>query len=80
MRVRSVIGMPGSPKIVSMPLSLSASMTRWKPSVSRDCALAAVGLVPACGVDSAAAADSVTVAMAFPPASIRPGRMVWRGG
>ncbi len=26
-RVRSVIGMPGSPKIVSMPFSLRASMT-----------------------------------------------------
>ena len=28
MRVRSVMGIPGSPKIVSMPFSLSASMTR----------------------------------------------------
>ncbi len=27
LRVRSVMGMPGRPKIVSMPLSLSASMT-----------------------------------------------------
>jgi hypothetical protein len=26
--------MPGQPKIVSMPLSFSASMTSWKPSVS----------------------------------------------
>ena len=28
LRVRSVIGMPGRPKIVSMPFSLRASMTR----------------------------------------------------
>ncbi len=28
MRVRSVIGIPGRPKIVSIPLSLRASMTR----------------------------------------------------
>ncbi len=28
LRVRSVIGMPGRPKMVSMPFSLSASMTR----------------------------------------------------
>src|SRR5689334_20923534 len=34
LRVRSVIGMPGSPNTVSMPLSFSASMTRLKPSVS----------------------------------------------
>jgi hypothetical protein len=34
LRVRSVIGMPGSPKIVSMPFSLRASMTSAKPSVS----------------------------------------------
>jgi hypothetical protein len=27
-RVKSVIGIPGRPKIVSMPFSLSASMTR----------------------------------------------------
>ena len=27
LRVRSVIGMPGNPKIVSMPLSLRAAMT-----------------------------------------------------
>ena len=45
-RVRSVIGMPGRPKIVSMPLSFSASMTSVKPSVS--CA-AACGVVGAGG-------------------------------
>src|SRR3954451_2500132 len=32
-RSRSVIGMPATPKIVSTPFSLSASTTRWKPSV-----------------------------------------------
>ena len=32
-RVRSVIGMPGSPNTVSMPFSFSASMTSWKPSI-----------------------------------------------
>ncbi len=37
LRVRSVIGMPGKPKIVSMPFSLRASMTSWKPSVSCAC-------------------------------------------
>ena len=39
LRVRSVIGMPGRPKIVSMPFSLRASMTSAKPSVSRAGAL-----------------------------------------
>ncbi len=51
------MGMPGRPKIVSMPLSFSASMTREKPSVSagarvdramaggRDVAADAAGLV-----------------------------------
>src|SRR5215469_5332878 len=33
-RVKSVIGIPGRPKIVSMPLSLRASITSVKPSVS----------------------------------------------
>ena len=33
LRVRSVIGIPGRPKTVSMPFSFSASMTRWKPSI-----------------------------------------------
>src|SRR5712671_6492357 len=36
LRVRSVMGMPGSPKIVSMPFSLRASITSAKPSVSCD--------------------------------------------
>src|SRR3954469_17631316 len=32
-RVRSVIGMPGRPKTVTMPFIFSASITRWKPSM-----------------------------------------------
>src|SRR6188768_1084388 len=58
LRVRSVIGMPGSPKIVSMPFSFSASMTSWKPSVV-SCGCAA-------GAAAGAVADSVTVAMDVP--------------
>ena len=55
LRVRSVIGMPGRPKIVSMPFSLRASMTSWKPSVS--CAWRSVSPPLATfGVSSAVAA------------------------
>src|SRR6266567_2921463 len=32
--IDTIFGMPGRPKIVSMPFSLRASMTRVKPSVS----------------------------------------------
>src|SRR4030088_3460196 len=39
LRVRAVMGIPGRPKMVSMPLSLRASMTSEKPSVSGDGAL-----------------------------------------
>src|SRR5437870_4525164 len=49
LRVRSVIGMPGSPNTVSMPFSFSASITRLKPSVSST----------GCGCGAAEAAGAV---------------------
>ena len=42
-RPRSVIGMPGTLYIVLMPFSISASMTRWNPSVS-----SVSGALPVC--------------------------------
>jgi hypothetical protein len=52
LRVRSVIGIPGRPKIVSRPLSFSASMTRLKPSISC-CAPASLPVVPGAGLATA---------------------------
>src|SRR5687768_5538387 len=61
MRVRSVIGIPGNPNTVSMPFSLSASITRWKPSIV-SCACGAPAAVAGCAVGWVAA-GGVTVAM-----------------